>query len=131
LTRRDRTADNGLNERMIVAMMQGCPALGTERVSLRVAVVGVAGRRGDRIRVDPLAFGSICRLWCRVLLLGWRWWRLESLYRFNDAFAPSWQLGVLSCPRARDLSRVARAVLDAEAVIGGTHRVRHRLGGAV
>ena len=116
---------------MIVAMMEGCPALGVEGVSLSFAVVGVAGRRGDRIRVDPLAFGSICRLWCRVLLLVSRWWQLESLYRFNDEFAPSWQPRVLSCPRACDLSRIARAVLDAGVFIGGPGRVQHRLGGAV
>ena len=62
LMRRDRAADNGLNEFMIVALLEACPDLGVERVSLNFAVfrVGVRPRRAARRR--PGARG-----WSKVL----------------------------------------------------------------
>ena len=64
LMRRDRNADNGLNEFMIAqARSTACPELGVRRVSLNFAVFRDAIERGERIGAGP-----ILRVW-RALLI--------------------------------------------------------------
>lgn len=110
LMRRDRSVgDNGLNELMITALLEACPALGVSRVSLNFAVFRSALERGGRIGAGPVA-----RLWARALRLGSRWWQIESLYRFNAKFAPRWVPRYLVFPVVRDLPRIALAALEAE-----------------
>ena len=53
LMRRDRDADNGLNEFMIARVMQALPELGVRRVSLNFAVFRDAIERGERIGAGP------------------------------------------------------------------------------
>jgi lysyl-tRNA synthetase class 2 len=112
LMRRDRTSDNGLNEFMIAGLMQACPELGIERVSLNFAVFREALERGAQIGAGP-----VLRLWRQLLLLASRWWQIDSLYRFNAKFQPQWQPRFFSYPTARDIPRVALAALEAEAFI--------------
>ena len=112
LMRRDRRADNGLNEFMIARLVQAAPGLGVRRVSLNFAVFRDALERGERIGAGP-----VLRLWRRALLVASRWWQIESLYRFNDKFAPRWQTRFVCYPRGRDLPRVALAALEAEAFL--------------
>jgi hypothetical protein len=50
--RRDRNADNGLNEFMIASVMQNAPSLGVRRVSLNFAVFRDALERGERIEAE-------------------------------------------------------------------------------
>jgi lysyl-tRNA synthetase class 2 len=110
LMRRDRAiGDNGLNELMITELLAACAELGVQRVSLNFAVFRAALERGRRIGAGPVA-----RLWARALRLGSRWWQIESLYRFNAKFAPTWVPRYLVFPVVRDLPRIAVAALEAE-----------------
>jgi lysyl-tRNA synthetase class 2 len=112
LMRRDRAAENGLNEYMIVQLIQASPALGVRRVSLNFAVFRDAIERGERIGAGP-----VLRAWRAILLFASRWWQIESLYRFNVKFRPEWEPRFLSFPNARDLPRIAIAALEAEAFL--------------
>ncbi|HEU5034511.1 MAG TPA: phosphatidylglycerol lysyltransferase domain-containing protein [Mycobacteriales bacterium] len=112
LMRRDRDADAGLNELMIVTALRAAPELGVSRLSLNFAVFRSALDRGGRLGAGP-----VLRLWRAVLLAGSRWWQIESLYRFNAKFAPRWEPRFVCYRRASDLPRVALATLEAEAFL--------------
>jgi lysyl-tRNA synthetase class 2 len=109
LMRRDREADNGLNEFMITETLGACADLGVRNVSLNFAMFRAALERGERIGAGPIA-----RLWARALRLGSRWWQIETLYRFNAKFRPNWVPRYLIFPAVRDLPRIALAAMEAE-----------------
>jgi lysyl-tRNA synthetase, class II len=110
LMRRDRDVpDNGLNEFMITELLAACPSLRITRVSLNFAMFRAALERGERIGAGPVA-----RLWAKVLRVGSRWWQIESLYRFNAKFDPTWVPRYLAFPAVTDLPRIAVAALEAE-----------------
>ena len=126
LMRRDRTADNGLNELLIVRAIEAAPALGVQRLSLNFAVFRSSLERGERLGAAPFL-----RAWRAVLLFASRWFQIESLYRFNEKFRPVWEPRFVCYPTARELPRVAIAALEAEAflvwprfprLIRGAHR---------
>jgi lysyl-tRNA synthetase class 2 len=123
LMRRDRQADNGLNEFMIASLVEQCPQLGVKRVSLNFAVFREALERGARIGAGPIARG-----WRRLLLVASRWWQIETLYRFNVKFRPEWEPRFISFPSTRDIPRIAVAALEAEAFIVRSHRLKRMLG---
>jgi lysyl-tRNA synthetase class 2 len=123
LMRRDRDADNGLNEYMIAAVAQAGPGLGLTRMSLNFAVFRDALERGERIGAGP-----VLRLWRRVLLIASRWWQIDTLFRFNAKFHPQWQPRFVSFPSMRDLPRIAFAALEAEAFIVRPPRMMRLLG---
>jgi lysyl-tRNA synthetase class 2 len=116
LMRRDRTADAGVNELLIVDALRACPALGVNRVSLNFAVFRSTLERGERLGAGPFLRG-----WRRVLLFASRWFQIESLYRFNAKFQPTWQPRFVVYPSARDLPRIAVAALEAEAFLTWPH----------
>ncbi|HUR73381.1 MAG TPA: phosphatidylglycerol lysyltransferase domain-containing protein [Sporichthya sp.] len=121
LMRRDPTSDNGVNEALIVALIQAVPAFGIRRLSLNFAVFRSAIERGGQLGAGPVA-----RLWRRLLLIGSRWWQIEQMYRFNAKFGPEWRPRYLCYPGSRELARVAVAALRAEAflVLPGSGRGR-------
>ncbi len=123
LMRRDRSADNGLNELMIAEVIRAAPDLGVSRVSLNFAVFRDAIERGEKIGAGP-----ILRAWRGVLMFASRWWQIESLYRFNVKFRPDWEPRFLSYPSTRDLPRIAVAALEAEAFLVRPHRLKRMLG---
>ena len=125
LMRRDRDAENGLNEFMIARLMEECASLGVRRVSLNFAVFRDAIERGERIGAGP-----VLRLWRSLLIFASRWWQIESLYRFNAKFRPYWEPRFICFPAARDLPRIAVAALEAEAFIVRPHRLKRMLGRA-
>lgn len=112
LMRRDRTADNGLNEYLIAKLLEAAPGLAVARVSLNFVVFRDAIERGARIGAGPFL-----RAWRRLLLIASRWWQIESLYRFNVKFRPTWQPRFLSYEAVRDLPRIMLASLEAEAFV--------------
>jgi lysyl-tRNA synthetase class 2 len=112
LMRRDRSADPGLNELMIVKAICAAPALGVSRLSLNFAVFRSALERGGRLGAGP-----ILRAWRELLLIASKWFQIESLYRFNAKFRPIWEPRFVCYPGAGDLPRVAIAALEAEAFI--------------
>jgi lysyl-tRNA synthetase class 2 len=125
LMRRDRSADNGLNEFMIAEVIQQSAAIGVTRISLNFAVFRDALERGERIGAGP-----VLRAWRWILVFASRWWQIETLYRFNVKFRPDWEPRFLSYPGTRDLPRIAVAALEAEAFITRPHRLKRLLGRA-
>ncbi|MEU1732028.1 phosphatidylglycerol lysyltransferase domain-containing protein [Streptosporangium sp. NPDC020145] len=112
LMRRDRDADPGLNELLIVKALQAAPELGVSRVSLNFAMFRAVLARGERLGAGP-----VLRAWHAVLVFLSRWFQIESLYRFNAKFHPLWIPRFVVYPAARDLPRIGIAALQAEAFI--------------
>ncbi|MFI6791821.1 phosphatidylglycerol lysyltransferase domain-containing protein [Nonomuraea sp. NPDC050383] len=112
LMRRDRDADPGLNELLIVKTLQAAPAMGIAQVSLNFAMFRAALARGERLGAGP-----VLRAWRGLLLFLSHWFQIESLYRFNAKFRPIWEPRFLVYPNARDLPRIGASALQAEAFI--------------
>jgi lysyl-tRNA synthetase class 2 len=112
LMRRDRAADNGVNELLIVRAIEAAPSLGVRRLSLNFAVFRSTLERGERLGAGPFL-----RAWRALLVFASRWFQIESLYRFNAKFRPDWEPRFVCYPSARDLPRVAVAALEAEAFL--------------
>ena len=112
LMRGDRTADNGLTELMVVTAIEAARALGIRRLSLNFAVL-----RSVFARAEELGAGPVLRLWHRLLQIVSKLWQIESLYRANAKYRPTWQPRYLCFPTARDLPRIAFAALTAEAFL--------------
>jgi lysyl-tRNA synthetase class 2 len=112
LMRRDRTADPGLNELMIVAALREAGRLRVNRISLNFAVFRSALERGERIGAGP-----VLRRWRGLLVFLSRWFQIESLYRFNVKFRPIWEPRFVVFRQTRDLPRIALAALEAEAFL--------------
>ncbi|MCW2669869.1 MAG: putative rane protein with lysine transferase [Frankiales bacterium] len=110
--RRDRAADNGLNEFLIVSTLRAAGTLGVERISLNFAVFRQALAAGERLGAGPLL-----RAWRGTLLFVSRWFQIDSLYRFNAKFCPTWEPRYLCYPGPSAMPRVVLAALEAEAFI--------------
>ena len=109
LMRRDRSADNGLTEFMVTSLIERARTLGVDRLSLNFAMFRAAFEQGDRIGAGP-----VLRLWRRFLVIGSRWWQLESLYRANAKYQPLWTPRYLCFRAGRDLPRIGIASAIAE-----------------
>ena len=112
LMRRDRSAQPGVNDFLIVAALNAAGELGVKRLSLNFAVFRSALERGERIGAGP-----VMRAWRGILLFASRWFQIESLYKFNAKFAPEWVPRFFVWPGTRDTPRVALAALEAEAFL--------------
>jgi lysyl-tRNA synthetase, class II len=112
LMRRDRSAQPGLNDFMIVETIKAAPGLGVARISLNFAAFRAALERGERIGAGP-----ITRAWRRILVFLSRWFQIESLYKFNAKFAPVWVPRFMVFTSTRDTIRVGLAALEAEAFL--------------
>ncbi|MCA1219482.1 phosphatidylglycerol lysyltransferase domain-containing protein [Streptomyces sp. 8L] len=109
LMRRDRTADPGLNELLIVATLQAAEGLRVRRASLNFAMFRSVLARGERLGAGP-----VLRSWRGTLVFLSRWFQIESLYRFNAKFQPRWEPRFLVFPTSRDLPRIGFAAMQAE-----------------
>ncbi|MGY3844139.1 phosphatidylglycerol lysyltransferase domain-containing protein [Streptomyces hydrogenans] len=109
LMRRDRSADPGMNELLIVAALQAAPTLDIRRVSLNFAMFRSTLARGERIGAGP-----VLRLWRGLLLFLSRWFQIESLYKFNAKFQPRWEPRFVVYRAGRDLPRIGLAAMQAE-----------------
>ena len=112
LMRRDRAAQPGLNDFLIVEAVKAAPALGIKRISLNFAMFRAALERGERIGAGP-----VLRAWRGLLLFASRWFQIESLYKFNAKFCPVWEPRFFVFPGGRDAPRIAVAALEAEAFL--------------
>jgi lysyl-tRNA synthetase class 2 len=112
LMRRDRSAQPGVNDFLIVETIKAAESLGIKRISLNFAVFRSALERGERIGAGP-----VLRLWRGILLFASRWFQIESLYKFNAKFAPVWVPRFFVFPGASDAPRVGLAALEAEAFL--------------
>jgi lysyl-tRNA synthetase, class II len=109
---RDKTADNGLNEFLIVSALRQAADLGVRRLSLNFAFFRSALERGERLGAGP-----VIRFWRGLLLFLSRWFQIDSLYRFNAKFHPTWEPRYVCFPKSSDLPRIALAMLEAEAFL--------------
>ncbi|MCM3886541.1 phosphatidylglycerol lysyltransferase domain-containing protein [Frankia sp. R82] len=109
---RDRDADNGLNEFLIVNTLRQAGELGVRRVSLNFAFFRSALERGERLGAGP-----VIRCWRGLLMFMSRWFQIDSLYRFNAKFAPQWTPRFVCYPATAELPRIALAMLEAEAFL--------------
>ena len=127
LMRRERTAQPGVNDFLIVETMKAAQELGIKRVSLNFAVFRSALARGERIGAGP-----VLRAWRSILLFASRWFQIESLYKFNAKFCPLWVPRFFVFSGTRDAPRVALAALEAEAFLVWptveVRRIARRLG---
>ena len=112
LMRRDRAAQPGLNDFLIVETIKSAENLGIKRVSLNFAVFRAALERGERIGAGP-----VLRAWRRILLFMSRWFQIESLYKFNAKFCPDWVPRFFVFTGTRDIPRISLAALEAEAFL--------------
>jgi lysyl-tRNA synthetase class 2 len=130
LMRRDRSAQPGLNDFMIVETIKAAQAMGVKRISLNFAAFRAALERGERIGAGP-----ITRAWRRFLLFLSRWFQIESLYKFNAKFCPQWVPRFMVFAGPRDAIRVGLAALEAEAFLVWptmeVRRIRRKLLGAL
>lgn len=102
--RRHPGADNGVTELMVSAVIVAAPDLGVRRVSLNFAVFRSALEEGARLGAGPLL-----RLWRRLLLVASRWWQIESLFRANARYGPTWRPRFLCFAETRDIALVGAA----------------------
>ncbi|MGW0313406.1 phosphatidylglycerol lysyltransferase domain-containing protein [Streptomyces flavidovirens] len=112
LMRRDRSADPGMNELLIVAALQAAPRLGVDRVSLNFAMFRSALARGEKIGAGP-----VLRVWRGLLVFLSRWFQIESLYKFNAKFRPQWEPRFVVFRTTRDLPRIGFAAMQAEGFV--------------
>jgi lysyl-tRNA synthetase class 2 len=112
LMRRDRNAQAGLNDFLIVESIKAAPELGVKRLSLNFAMFRAALERGERIGAGP-----VLKAWRNLLVFLSRWFQIESLYKFNAKFSPIWEPRFFVYPGGRDAPRIAFAALEAEAFL--------------
>ncbi|MFH9299202.1 phosphatidylglycerol lysyltransferase domain-containing protein [Streptomyces sp. NPDC017520] len=112
LMRRDRSADPGMNELLIVASLQAAEGLGVARVSLNFAMFRSALARGEQLGAGP-----VLRCWRGLLIFLSRWFQIESLYRFNAKFKPRWEPRFVVFRTSRDLPRIGIAAMRAEGFV--------------
>jgi len=131
LMRRNPHSDPGVNELLICDALAAAPHLGIRRVSLNFAMFRSTFERGARLGAGP-----VLKTWRKILVVGNRWFQLESLYKFNAKFAPTWYPRFVIYPRVADFVRVSVAAGRAEAFIVGPsvrslwNRRRRRSGGS-
>jgi lysyl-tRNA synthetase class 2 len=112
LMRRDRSAQPGLNDFLIVETIKSAPDLGVKRISLNFAMFRAALERGERIGAGP-----VLRAWRGILLFLSRWFQIESLYKFNAKFCPQWIPRFFVYTGTRDIPRIGLAAMEAEAFL--------------
>jgi lysyl-tRNA synthetase class 2 len=116
--RRDRTADNGVNELMISEMLFAVRERGIKHVSLNFAAFRAVLEQGQRIGAGPVASAT-----AKILRFFSRWIQIETLYRFNAKFQPRWVPRYLAYPGVRELPRVGVAVFEAEGLAARSKRL--------
>ncbi|MEU9990030.1 phosphatidylglycerol lysyltransferase domain-containing protein [Streptomyces sp. NPDC048045] len=112
LMRRDRSADPGMNELLIVAALQAASKFGIARVSLNFAMFRSALARGEKIGAGP-----VLRAWRGLLVFLSRWFQIESLYKFNAKFQPRWEPRFIVYRATTDLPRIGFATMQAEGFV--------------
>ena len=114
--RRDREADNGLTEFMVHALIEASPELAVRRISLNFAVFRSVFSSAERVGAGP-----ITRFTDAGLSVASRFWQLESLYRSNAKYLPSWVPRFLCYDSSLTLTRAAVAAGMAEGFLPAQH----------
>ncbi|MDQ1011253.1 lysyl-tRNA synthetase class 2 [Streptomyces sp. V4I23] len=109
LMRRDREAENGLTEFMVIELLQRAEEIGITHVSLNFAMFRSVFERGSKLGAGP-----VLRLWRSLLGFFSRWWQIESLYRANAKYRPIWEPRFMLFEKSADLLRIGVAAARAE-----------------
>nr|BFD85249.1 phosphatidylglycerol lysyltransferase domain-containing protein [Streptomyces sp. Xyl84] len=109
LMRRDRGAENGLMEFMVIELLRRAREVGVTQVSLNFAMFRSVFERGSRLGAGP-----VLRVWRSLLGFFSRWWQIESLYRANAKYRPVWEPRFLLFEKSADLPRIGLAAARAE-----------------
>ncbi|WP_433328533.1 bifunctional lysylphosphatidylglycerol synthetase/lysine--tRNA ligase LysX [Spirillospora sp. CA-294931] len=119
LMRRDRAAENGLNEFMVAKLAEKAATVGAQKLSLNFAMLRSAFERGSQIGAGPVA-----RIYYRVLSFASKFWQLESLYLSNAKYMPDWRPRFICYQQSRDLVRLGLAYARAEGFLPSLNRPR-------
>ncbi|MBO2448278.1 bifunctional lysylphosphatidylglycerol synthetase/lysine--tRNA ligase LysX [Actinomadura barringtoniae] len=117
LMRRDRSAENGLNEFMVAKLAEKAAAVGAQQLSLNFAMLRSAFERGSQIGAGPVAKG-----YYRMLSFASKFWQLESLYVSNSKYNPDWFPRFICYTQSRDLVRLGLAYARAEGFLPSFNR---------
>ncbi|GAA4634637.1 bifunctional lysylphosphatidylglycerol synthetase/lysine--tRNA ligase LysX [Actinoallomurus vinaceus] len=109
LMRRDRDAENGLNEFMVAKLAENAAVVGVTRVSLNFAMLRSVFERGSAIGAGPVA-----RIAYRLLSFASKFWQLESLFLANAKYNPVWTPRFVCFEQNRELVRIGLAMARAE-----------------
>ncbi|MFI8290849.1 phosphatidylglycerol lysyltransferase domain-containing protein [Streptomyces sp. NPDC085614] len=109
LMRRDRDAENGLMEFMVIELLQRAKEIGITQVSLNFAMFRSVFERGSKLGAGP-----VLRMWRSLLSFFSRWWQIESLYRANAKYRPIWEPRFMLFEKSADLLRIGLAAGRAE-----------------
>ncbi|MBO2447462.1 bifunctional lysylphosphatidylglycerol synthetase/lysine--tRNA ligase LysX [Actinomadura barringtoniae] len=119
LMRRDRDAENGLNEFMVAKLAEKAASVGAKRISLNFAMLRGVFERGSQIGAGP-----IVRLAYSVLSFASRFWQLESLYLANAKYHPEWEPRYICFHSGGSLIRIGLAYASAEGFVPSFNRRR-------
>ncbi|MFB4313217.1 bifunctional lysylphosphatidylglycerol synthetase/lysine--tRNA ligase LysX [Actinomadura sp. 21ATH] len=119
LMRRDRGAENGLNEFMVAKLAEKAATVGAQQLSLNFAMLRAAFERGSQIGAGPVA-----RLYYHFLSFASRFWQLESLYLANAKYNPVWRPRFICYQQSRDIIRLGLAYAKAEGFLPSLSRPR-------
>ncbi|ADG78355.1 Lysine--tRNA ligase OS=Tsukamurella paurometabola (strain ATCC 8368 / DSM / CCUG 35730 / CIP 100753 / JCM 10117 / KCTC 9821 / NBRC 16120 / NCIMB 702349/ NCTC 13040) OX=521096 GN=lysS PE=3 SV=1 [Tsukamurella paurometabola] len=109
LMRRDRNAENGLNEFMVAKLVEASAEIGIRRISLNFAVFRAVFFEADRVGAGP-----VTRMVDSVLSFASKFYQLETLYRSNDKYRPDWVPRILCYDPTLTAVRAGIAVGTAE-----------------
>ncbi|WP_265448121.1 bifunctional lysylphosphatidylglycerol synthetase/lysine--tRNA ligase LysX [Flexivirga meconopsidis] len=112
LMRRDRDAENGLNEYMVAQLIESGAEHGIRRISLNFAVFREVFSSADQVGAGP-----ITRLNDAALSFASRFFQLETLYRSNDKYKPTWVPRLLCYDPALTVPRAGLAMGIAEGFV--------------
>lgn len=73
--------------------------------------------RAALARGEKIGAGPVLRVWRGLLVFLSRWFQIESLYKFNAKFRPSWEPRFVVYRTSRDLPRIGLAALQAEGFV--------------
>ena len=112
LMRRDRDAENGLNEFLVAKLVEEGPDYGIRRISLNFAVF-----RSVFDNADQVGAGPVTKVTDAALSFASRFYQLETLYRSNDKYHPEWVPRLLCYDPALTVPRAGLAMGIAEGFV--------------
>ncbi|GAA2060713.1 bifunctional lysylphosphatidylglycerol synthetase/lysine--tRNA ligase LysX [Williamsia deligens] len=119
LMRRDRDAINGVVEAMVSEIATQATDLGVTRISLNFAAFRAVFEQGDAIGAGPVMRGAH-----GLLVFASRFVQMESLYRSNAKYLPTWEPRFLCAADARLIIRAGLAAVLAEGFVAVPWRRR-------
>ncbi|MFX0537392.1 bifunctional lysylphosphatidylglycerol synthetase/lysine--tRNA ligase LysX [Ornithinimicrobium sp. Y1847] len=112
LMRRAPDAENGVTEFMVTALARHAEQLGVRRVSLNFAVFRHVFSDAEEVGAGPVTKASDA-----VLRFFSRFYQLDSLYRSNEKYEPTWVPRLLCCDPMLTAARAGVAMGVAEGFI--------------